>query len=120
MGLPGAEKQTAANTRIISFIHATIQSPVKHINRSLLIAILACLAMGLFAKSPQFRGGRSWITVALGLATLGLAAWGFFIGLRGAKRLNTAWAWLAPSVNALLFIFFSLFLALLFKTNFPF
>lgn len=84
-------------------------------NRSLLIAVLACLSMGLFAKSPQFSGGQSWISAILMFATLGLSVWGFLVGLQEAKRKNTAWAWLAPSINALIFIFFSAFIALLFR-----
>jgi hypothetical protein len=89
---------------------------LKDINRSLLIAVLACLAMGFFAKSPQFFGMQSWITGVLAFATLGLSAWGFWVGLQGAKRLNTSWAWLAPAVNALIFIFFTVFLIVLWRT----
>lgn len=89
---------------------------MKNINRSLLIAILACLSMGLFAKSPQFIGSQSWITGVFAFATLGLSAWGFWVGWRAAKQRNTAWAWLAPAFNALIFVFFTVFLILLFKT----
>ena len=89
---------------------------MKNANHSLLIAVLACMAMGLFAKSPQFFGARSWITAMLALATLSLSVWGFVVGLRVARRQNTAWAWLAPAVNALIFIFFTAFLVLIIKT----
>jgi hypothetical protein len=88
---------------------------VKNANHSLLIAVMACLAMGLFAKSPQFFGSRSWITAMLAFATLSLSVWGFVVGLKVAKRQNTAWAWLAPAVNALIFIFFTAFLVLIFR-----
>jgi uncharacterized BrkB/YihY/UPF0761 family membrane protein len=97
------------------FNESTDRPPVKDTNRSLLIAALACLAMGLFAKSPQFQGHRSWISGLLALATLGLSAWGFRVGLRAARRYNTAWAWLAPAVNALIVVFFSAFLVFLFQ-----
>jgi hypothetical protein len=88
---------------------------MKDTNRSLLIAVLACFSMGLFAKSPQFSGGQSWISSLLTFATLGLSVWGFGVGLRGAKQQRTAWAWLAPAINALIFVFFSVFLILLFR-----
>jgi hypothetical protein len=82
---------------------------MKDTNRSLLIAMLACLAMGFFAKSPQFAGSRSWITDVLLFATFGLSAWGFWVGLRGARQQRTAWSWLAPAINALIFIAMALF-----------
>ncbi|MCW5922474.1 MAG: hypothetical protein KIS77_09025 [Saprospiraceae bacterium] len=82
-------------------------------NRSLLIAVLACLAMGLFAKSPQFSGGKSWITIALLVATVALSVWGFWLGLRGARQQRTAWSWLAPGINAFLFITILAFLGLM-------
>lgn len=92
---------------------------MKDTNRSLLIAVLACLSMGLFAKSPQFSGGHSWVSATFVFATLGLSVWGFWIGFRAAKRQKTAWSWLAPAVNALVFItmlaFFSLILIALKK-----
>ncbi len=73
-------------------------------NRSLLIAVLACLSMGLFAKSPQFSGGKSWITLTLLLATVALSFYGFWLGLRGARQQRTAWSWLAPAINVLILI----------------
>ncbi len=88
---------------------------MKDTNRSLLIAVLACLSMGLFAKSPQFSGGQSWISGLLTFATLGLSVWGFGVGLRGARQQRTAWSWLAPAINALIFVFFTVFLILLFR-----
>lgn len=88
---------------------------MKDTNRSLLIAVLACLSMGLFAKSPQFSGGQSWISGLLTFATLGLSVWGFEVGLRGARQQRTAWSWLAPAINALIFVFFTVFLILLFR-----
>jgi len=86
---------------------------MKDTNRSLLIAILAFVAMGLFAKSPQFSGGQSWISGLLTFATLGLSVWGFGVGLRGAKQQRTAWSWLAPAINVLIFITMILFWGLL-------
>jgi hypothetical protein len=92
---------------------------MKDTNRSLFIAVLACLSMGLFAKSPQFSGGKSWITIAFLVATVGLSVWGFWVGLRGARKQRTAWSWLAPAVNVLIFItivaFFSLIMIALKK-----
>lgn len=89
---------------------------MKDTNRSLLIAVLACLSMGFFAKSPQFGGSLSWITGVFAFATLGLSIWGFWVGVRGARQQNNAWSWLAPAVNALIFIFFSVFLIVLWRT----
>ena len=73
-------------------------------NRSLLIAVLACFSMGLFAKSPQFSGGKSWITIVFLIATVALSVWGFWVGLRGARRQGTAWSWLAPAINVFIFV----------------
>ncbi|GAB4495751.1 MAG: hypothetical protein OHK0019_25700 [Saprospiraceae bacterium] len=88
---------------------------MKDTNRSLLIAVLACLSMGLFAKSPQFSGDQSWISGLLIFATLSLSVWGFGVGLRGARQQRTARSWLAPAINALIFVFFTVFLILLFR-----
>ena len=86
---------------------------MKDTNRSLLIAMLACLAMGLFAKSTEMDKGRSWVTQVFLMATFGLSAWGFWVGLRGARQQRSAWSWLAPAVNALVSITMLLFWGLL-------
>ncbi len=85
-------------------------------NRSLLIAVLACVAMGLFAKSTQLDRGQTWITKTFLLATLGLCIWGFGVGWRGARQQRTAWSWLAPAINVLIFITMILFWGLLLMT----
>lgn len=72
-------------------------------NKSLLLATMACLSMGLFAKSPQFASGQSWVSGIFVFATLGLSVWGFRLGVRGAQRQRTVLSWLAPSLNALVF-----------------
>lgn len=82
-------------------------------NRSLLIAVLACLSMGLFAKSPQFSGGKSWITMTLLFATVALSTYGFWLGLRGVRQQRTPWAWLAPTINVLIIITIIAFFGLL-------
>jgi len=82
-------------------------------NRSLLIAVLACLSMGLFAKSPQFSGGKSWITLTLLLATVALSFYGFWLGLRGARQQRTAWSWLSPAINVFIIVTMILFWGLL-------
>ena len=84
-------------------------------NRSLWFAVLACVAMGFFARSPQFAGGSSAVTIALFVATLLLSATGFWWGLRGARRQRTLWSWLAPGVNAFVFVAFLAFFALLLR-----
>ncbi|TNE63253.1 MAG: hypothetical protein EP344_04465 [Bacteroidetes bacterium] len=86
---------------------------MKYTNRSLWFAVLACLAMGLFARAPQFRPGAWWITATLLFSTLALSATGFWLGLRGARRQKTLWAWLAVGINAFIFISFLAFVLLL-------
>lgn len=84
-------------------------------NRSLWFAVLACVAMGLFARSPRFAGGNDVVTIALFIATLALSATGFWIGLRGARRQRTLWSWLAPGINAFVFIAFIAFFVLILR-----
>ena len=79
---------------------------MKYTNRSLWFAVLACLAMGLFARAPQFAPGHSWIGFLLMFATLALSWAGFWLGLRGARQQRTLWSWLAVGFNAFVFIFF--------------
>ncbi len=86
---------------------------MKYTNRSLWFAVLACLAMGFFARSPQFAGGKNWITVTLMLATFALSAVGFWWGWRGARQQRSWWSWLAPGINAFVFLSFLAFLLLL-------
>ena len=79
---------------------------MKYTNRSLWFAVLACLAMGFFARSPQFAPGWGWIGALLLVATFALSAIGFWWGLRGARQQRTLWAWLAVGINAFVFVFF--------------
>lgn len=88
---------------------------MKYTNRSLWFAVLACLAMGLFARSPQFSGGQSWITLVFFFATLALSATGFVWGWRGAREQRTLWSWLAPGINAFVFLAFLAFFALILR-----
>ncbi len=81
-------------------------------NRSLLLSLLACLSMGLFAQSPQFSGTTSWITTVFLVATFALSASGVWLGWRGARQQRRLGAWLAPGINALLFVSFLAFLLL--------
>lgn len=89
---------------------------MKDTNRSLGFAILACLAMSMFARSPQFSGDKSILTIALALSTLVLSIAGFWLGLRGARKQRTVWSWLAPFVNALTAVSFLAFFFLMLKT----
>ena len=88
---------------------------MKDTNRSLWFAVMACVAMGLFARSPQFAGGNNVVTITLFIATLGLSAAGFWQGLRGARRQRTLWSWLAPGINAFIFIAFIAFFVLILR-----
>lgn len=81
-------------------------------NRSLWLAVIACVAMGFFAKSPDFFGVQQWITVALALFTVGIGFYGFWIGLRGARAQRTLWSWLAPGIHIFLVISFLAFVGL--------
>ena len=84
-------------------------------NRSLIFAVLACLAMGFFARAPQFAGSNNYVSPALFFATLALSGLGFWWGLRGARQQRTAWAWLAPGINAFIFVAFVAFFVLLLR-----
>lgn len=84
-------------------------------NRSLIFAVLACLAMGFFARAPQFAPGSHLASPALFFATLALSGVGFWWGLRGARQQRTAWSWLAPGINAFIFVAFTAFFVLLLR-----
>ncbi len=81
--------------------------------RSLLLSLLACLSMGLFAQSPQFSGPKSWITVVFAIATFALSGGGVWLGWLGVREQRTWRSWLAPGINAFLFVIFLAFLVLL-------
>ncbi len=81
-------------------------------NRSLLLSLLACLSMALFAQSPQFSGPQSWITWAFLLATFALSSAGVWLGWRGVRQQRTVRAWLAPGINAFIFVVFAAFMLL--------
>ena len=80
-----------------------------------MIAVLACLSMGFFARSPQFFGSRSWITMVFMVSTLALSLWGFRMGMRGVREQRTTWSWLAPGINAFIFLVFGAFVVLIMK-----
>ncbi len=86
---------------------------MKDTNRSLLLAVLACLSMGLFAKAPQFSGGMAWITDVFLIATFCLSTWGFWVGWNSARLQRTAWSYLAPGINAFIFITMLAFMILI-------
>ncbi|MBK6929322.1 MAG: hypothetical protein IPH12_00065 [Saprospirales bacterium] len=88
---------------------------MKYTNRSLWFAVLACVAMGFFARSPRFAQGSAFITIALFLATLLLSGAGFWWGLRGVRQQRQAWPWLAPAINAFIFIAFLAFFLLILR-----
>ncbi len=81
--------------------------------RSLLLSLLACFSMALFAQSPQFSGGQSWITIVFLVATFALSGAGIWLGWRGAQEQRTLRAWLAPGINAFIIVVFLAFLLLL-------
>jgi predicted ABC-type exoprotein transport system permease subunit len=78
-------------------------------NRSLWLAILACLAMYFYARTPLLLPSRSWVSVAFFIAVLGISTWGFWMGWRGAREQRTLWAWLAPVINGFIFVSFLAF-----------
>lgn len=81
-------------------------------NRSLLLSLLACLSMGLFAQSPQFSGPQSWITWAFMAATFAVSILGMQLGWQGARMQRRIGAWLAPGINAFIFVVFLAYLLL--------
>lgn len=86
---------------------------MKDTNRSLWFAVFACIAMGLFARAPQFDGFSNVITLLFFGATLALSGAGFWLGLRGARQQHTLWSWLAPGINAFIFVAFVAFFVLI-------
>lgn len=88
---------------------------MRNTNRSLWFAVLACMAMGFFAKSPSFVGDKTWITGVFFVATYLLSAIGFWYGIRGARELKTWRSWLAPFINGFLFISFLAFSYLIYR-----
>ena len=75
---------------------------MRYTNQSLWLAILACLSMYLYAKAPLFLPGQSWVSEVFFAAVLAISAWGFWLGLRGARQKRTMFAWLAPVINAMI------------------
>lgn len=73
-------------------------------NRSLWLAVLACLAMYFFAKTIPITSGSWWLSAVFFLATLGLSSWGFKLGLHGVRRWPLPFGWIAPLLNALVFV----------------
>ena len=83
--------------------------------RSLLLAVLACFALGLFAQSPGFRGRQAWFSGIFLLATFALSIGGLWLGMRGARQERTVRAWLAPGINGFLIVVLLVFLWLLWR-----
>ncbi len=81
--------------------------------RSLLLSLLACLSMALFAQSPQFAGKQAWITEVFLVATFVLSGAGVWLGWRGMHEQRGLRAWLAPGINAFIIVVFLVFLGLL-------
>lgn len=71
-------------------------------NRSLWIAVLACVAMGFFARKPQYAGLGGAITLIFFGATIALSIYGIVLGVRGYRQQRTAWSSLAPFINGLI------------------
>lgn len=90
-------------------------SNMRDTNRSLWFAVLACLSMGFFARSPRYAGGSTYAPAVFMIATLGLSLAGLWWGVRGARKQQTGWAWLAPGINAFIFLIFLGFLWLLIR-----
>lgn len=84
-------------------------------NRSLWFAVLACLSMGLYAKSPGFMGRQVWIAGFFFGSTLILSGIGFWYGIKGVKAQRTLWSVLGPFINAFIVIAFIAFNVLLFQ-----
>lgn len=89
---------------------------MENANRSLWFAVLACLAMGLFAQSPNFIGKQLWVAGVFFGATLLLSSTGLWYGLKGVREQKTLWSWLGPFINGFLMLAFLAFNFLLFKS----
>ena len=86
-------------------------------NRSLWIAILSCMAMAFYAKSAPFTAGYWVFSLVFFLATLALSAYGFRLGWRAARQQRSLWAWLAPGINAFIFVVVIAFSLLLLRAG---
>jgi len=84
-------------------------------NRSLWFAVLACMAMGFFAKSPSFVGSKTWITGVFFFATYILSGIGLWYGISGARKQKTWRSWLAPAINGFLILSFLAFSYLIYR-----
>ncbi|MEO6037580.1 MAG: hypothetical protein ABIQ93_04140 [Saprospiraceae bacterium] len=85
------------------------------IYRSLLLALLACLSMGLFAKSLPFSKEQDWIDEVFLVVTFALAIGGVWLGVQGARQQRKLRAWLAPGLNGFLIGVFLVYLWLYFQ-----
>ena len=83
--------------------------------RSLLLALLACFSMGLFAKSLPFSEGQAWITYVFLIVTFALGIGGLWLGLQGARQQRQLRAWLAPGLNGFLIVVFLVYLWLYYQ-----
>ena len=86
---------------------------MQNTTRSLIFAVLACMAMALFGKSPALLGSHSWISAVLVFTTLALSIVGFRYGMVGARQQRNPLAWVAPLINAMVFGLFMVFLLFL-------
>jgi hypothetical protein len=81
-------------------------------NRSLWIALMACVVMAFFARNPQFSGLAGFITLVFISSTIALSVYGIALGIRGYRLRGDFWALLAPIINALVLISFLAFCGL--------
>ncbi len=80
--------------------------------RSLLLAVLACFSMALFAKSMVL-DGQAWITNLFSVTTFALSIGGLWLGICGARQQRRFRAWLAPGINGFIILVFIIYLSLL-------
>lgn len=81
-------------------------------NRSLWIALLACVVMAFFARNPQFSGLAGIITLVFFSSTIVFSVYGIALGIRGYRMQGDFFSLLAPIINALILLSFFAFCSL--------
>ncbi|MEZ4919116.1 MAG: hypothetical protein R2792_08420 [Saprospiraceae bacterium] len=89
--------------------------PMRFTNRSLWFAVLACMAMGFFAKSPSFIGNQRWIAGIFYVSTYLLSGIGFYWAYKGFREIRNLWSFLGLFINGFIFVSFLAFSVLIYR-----
>lgn len=87
--------------------------PMNVTQRSLLIALIAAVFVGLFTQSPRLFPGVDLVPQVLPIVVFGLSSWGLVLGIRSLKQTGSFLSWLAVALNGAILIGFFLLVILL-------